>query len=96
MVQDLASLRDYFRGNDRAVAGADLGDEVSTIGRADDGAAQSHDSIGAFPVQDDVISRWKESFKSITKAEDFPAKFLGGEHNSAQDGVKSRAIATTG
>jgi hypothetical protein len=43
-----------------------------------------------------VISGWQESFKSITKADDFPAKFLGGEHNSAEDGVKSRAIATTG
>jgi hypothetical protein len=43
-----------------------------------------------------VISGWKESFKSITKADNFPAKFLGSEHNSAEDGVKSRAIATTG
>jgi hypothetical protein len=43
-----------------------------------------------------VISGWKESFKSITKADDFPAEFLGGEYDSAEDGVKSRTIATAG
>jgi hypothetical protein len=43
-----------------------------------------------------VISGWEESFKSITKADDFPTKSIGGEHDSAEDGVKSRAIATAG
>jgi hypothetical protein len=49
---------------------------MAAIGCADDGTSQSHDSVGAFPVENHVISRWKKSLESIAKADHFPTELL--------------------
>ena len=38
-IEDLARLLDHLRGDDRALAGADLGDKMAAIGRADNRSA---------------------------------------------------------
>src|SRR6266404_929378 len=95
-VQYLASLCDHFSGNDRTVTGADLSDKMPTIGCADDGSSQRHDSVGTFPIQDDVIPWWKKSLKTVAKANHFPAKLFSRENYAAQDGIKPGTVATTG
>ena len=48
------------------------------------------------PIENDVIARRKQAFKSVAKTDHFPAEFVRGEHDSAQNRVKSGTIATTG
>ncbi len=57
LVQNFFRARDHVAGNYRAISGADFGDEVAAIGRADDGSAQRHDSFGALAIEHDVIAR---------------------------------------
>ena len=86
-IEHFASFGDHVRRNDRPIAAANLGDEMSAIGRADDSAAKRHDTIGPFAIENDVIARRKQAFKAIAKTDDFPAKFFRGEHNAAQHRV---------
>ena len=69
---------------------------MTAIRRADDRAAQCHDSINAFAIENDVIARRKKPFESVAKTDHFPAEFFRGEHDSAQDRVEARTIATAG
>ena len=85
--EDLFSLLDYFWGHGCAIARANFPYEMPAICRPDDGAAQCHNSIGAFMVENDVIPRREEPFESIAKTNDFPAEFFRREHDTAQNSV---------
>src|SRR2546426_1790304 len=89
-------MLDYLRGNNGALPGAHLRDEVTAIRRADDRASQRHDFVGALSIENDMIARWKETFESVAKTGHLPAEFFCCEHDSAQNCVQSRAITTTG
>src|SRR4030095_11271361 len=96
LVQDLLSPCNDVRRHDAPIAGADLGDKMTAIRRANDRAAQRHDPVDAFAIENDMIAGRKKSFESVTKTNYFPAEFLRREYHAAQDRVKSRAIATAG
>jgi hypothetical protein len=85
-----------FARHNRQVTGADLGHEMTAICCADDCTSQRHDPVDALATENDVITRWKKSFESVTKTDHLPPEFLSGEDNSAQNRVQSRAIATAG
>ena len=74
-----------FAGTTRPITGANLGNKMTAIGRADDRAAKRHDSVNALAIENNMIARWKKSFESVTKTNHFPAEFLRREHNAAQD-----------
>jgi len=63
----------YLRGHKRAIAGAGFGHEMAAIRCADDGAAQRHDSINTFAIENNVIAGRKKPFKSVAKTNDVPA-----------------------
>jgi hypothetical protein len=86
----------YLCGQDAAIAGTGLGHEMAAIRRPNDRAAQRHDSINAFAIENKVIAGRKQSFKAVAKTNDVPAEFLSGEHNSAQHCVEPWTIATAG
>src|SRR6267378_2097906 len=91
----LGACNDILRHN-RPIAAADFGNKMAAICGADDGAAQSHDSVNALAIDNDMIAGRKKSFESVTKTNYFPAEFLRRQHHAAQDRVKSGAIATAG
>jgi hypothetical protein len=68
---------------------------MTAIGRADDCAPQRHDPVDALTIENGLIAGWKETFESIPKTNYFPAELLGRKYHTAQDRVKSRAIAAT-
>src|SRR6266542_1514807 len=96
LIQNPPGMLDYFCRNDGALACADFGDKMATVGGTDDCASQGHDSINALPIENHVIAGWKKSFESITKTDHLPPKPFRCEHHSAQDRIQSRAIATAG
>jgi hypothetical protein len=96
LIQYLLGAGNDVCGHNGPVTGANLGNKMAAICRADDRAAKRHDSGNALAIEDNMIARWKKSFESVTKTNYFPAKFLRREHNPAQNCVKSRAIATAG
>ncbi len=93
--QDFPGILDDFGRHHGPVPRADFGHEMSAIGRADNRAAQRHDAIGAVAIQNRIIARRKESFEAIAESDYFPAEFFGRQHDAAQHGVKTGAIAAT-
>src|SRR5439155_13678796 len=84
----------YVCRHNGAVAGAGFRDEMAAIGCTDDSAPQRHDSVNAFAIENHVIAGRKKPFESVPETNHFPAKFFRGEHDSSQDRVESRTIAT--
>src|SRR5439155_5319294 len=91
----LGTCNDVLRHN-RPIAGADFGNKMAAIRRADDRAAQRHDSVNALAIEDDMIAGRKKSFESVSKTNYFPPKFLRRQYRASQNRVKSGAIATAG
>jgi hypothetical protein len=91
----LGACNDVLRHN-RPIAGTDFGNKMAAIRRADDRAAQSHDSVNALAIKYDMIAGRKKSFESVTKTNYFPPEFLRREYHASQNRVKSGAIATAG
>ena len=89
-------LVDHLGGHHGALAGADFGNKMAAVGRADDGAAKRHDAIGAVPVENHVIARREQPFEAILEPDDNPAQFLRRERDSAQHGIQAGAVASTG
>ena len=96
LIEDFFGVCNDVRGCKGTIAGADFSHEMAAICRADDRAAQCHDSINAFAIENNMIARGKKPFESVAETDHFPAEFFRGEHDSAQHGVESRAIATAG
>src|SRR4029453_1460892 len=96
LIQYLLGARNDVLRHNRPIACPDLGNKMAAIRRADDRAAQSHDSANTLPIENDMVAGRKESFESVTKTNHFPAEFLRRQYHAAQDGVKSGAIATAG
>ena len=66
---------------------------MSAVGRADDGAAERHDSFRAFAIKHLVIARRKQSLEAVKETEHVPTEFRGGEHDATQHRVKTGTIA---
>src|SRR6266478_5258945 len=83
-------------GRNGAIARAGFGYEMAAIGCTDDCAAQRHDSINTFAIENDVIAGRKKPLKSVAKTNDVPAELFRSQHDSAQHCVQSWTIATAG
>ena len=89
-------MLDYLCRNNCAFARADFGNEMAAICCTDDRTPLGHDSVRSFAIKNDVIFCPKQPFETITKTDHLPAEFFRCEHNSTQDGIQSRAVATAG
>src|SRR6267378_5330584 len=76
LIQNLLGARNDVCRHNGPVTGANLGNKMAAIYRADDRAAKRHDSGNALAIENSMIARWKKSFESVTKPNYFPAKFL--------------------
>ena len=57
VIQNAPGILDYFRWNDCALTGADFGNEMTTIGGADDRAPESNYSVGTFTIENEMSVR---------------------------------------
>src|SRR6202048_4526973 len=91
-IENVSRLLDDIGRNHSAIARANLGDEMSAICRANDGAAERHDSIRALAIEDDMIAGRQKSFKPVAKAYDFPPEFFRRQDDSAQHSIQPGTI----
>src|SRR5262249_1701049 len=87
---------DYLRSHNRAISGPYFRHEMAAIRCADDCPPQGHDPISAFAIENNVIAGREKPFKSVPETDDVPSKLFSDEHDSSQDGIEARAIATAG
>ena len=95
-LQNFFRTRDDFARDDCAIAGADFGDKMAAIGRANDRSPERHDALGAFAIEHDVISGWQQAFEAIAESDYFPAKLFAGENDAAKNSIEPGAIAAAG
>ena len=70
--------------------------EMAAIGGTKNRPAQRHDSVHSLPIENDVIARRQQAFKSIAKTNHFPAELVRCEHHGAQNRIKPGTIPTAG
>src|SRR4029077_612781 len=96
VLQDLPGVCNDLCRNDGPIARADFCNEMAAISGTKDCPAQRHDSVYSLSVENDVIARWHQPFKSVAKTNHFPAKLVRCEHYGAQNRIKPGTIATAG
>jgi hypothetical protein len=53
---------------------------MAAIGGSKDGTAQRHDSVHSLAIEDDMIARRQQPFKSVAKTNYFPTELVRCEH----------------
>ena len=61
---------------------------MAAIGGTENCPAQRHDSVHSLPIENDVIARRQQAFKSIAKTNHFPAELVRCQHYGAQNRIK--------
>src|SRR2546425_2271575 len=69
---------------------------MTAVSRPDDCSAESHDTFRAFAIEHDIVAGRQQTFEAVAEPDYLPAKFFAGEHDTAKDGVESRAIPAAG
>ena len=69
---------------------------MAAIGGTKNCPAQRHDSVHSLPIENDVIARRQQAFKSVAKTNHFPAELVRCQHYGAQNRIKPGTIATAG
>ena len=87
--------QDFRRDRDR-IACSDFCHKVALVHRSQNRSAEMHDPGSRPAIKQDMVTRRKETFKSIPETDEFPAQFIRGTARPAKDGIESGTVAPAG